>query len=224
MRITIVEDNESVAAGIAFVLRDEGHAVDLIDDGLAAEEFLAQDAASDLVVLDVNLPGRSGLEVLKAMRSRKDTRPVLLLTARGDTADRVEGLDAGADDYLVKPFEMAELLARIRALSRRRTEDHGPRAMVGGLEWDPGARKLFSASGEIDLPRRELALFEALANAMGRTVTKSMILDQLYGVGSALDETVVEVYISRLRKRLKPHGVRIRVRRGLGYALEADTL
>lgn len=220
MRITIVEDNESVANGIAFVLRDEGHSVDLLHDGLEADEFLSQDRNSDLIILDRNLPGQSGIEVLQALRARNDRRPVLLLTARSETSDRVEGLDAGADDYLVKPFEMDELLARIRALSRRSELPAEASIRLGLLSWDMGARKLWDADGPVELPRRELALMEALVRARGRTVSKSVILDQLYGVGSDLDESVVEVYVSRLRKRLGPYGVRIKVQRGLGYELE----
>ena len=121
MRIVLVEDNESLAAGIRYRLQDAGHAVDVLDDGLAASSYLATDNA-DLVILDINLPGRDGLDLLKDMRQRGDARPVLLLTARSETVDRVEGLDAGADDYLVKPFEMVELEARIRALSRRKPQ------------------------------------------------------------------------------------------------------
>ena len=223
MRIAIVEDNESVANGIAFVLRDDGHAVDLFSDGTEADEFLTHDRGSDVVLLDVNLPGMSGTDILKAMRRRGDQRPVLLLTARSETQDRVAGLDAGADDYLVKPFAMAELLARIRALSRRPSATEAPEVRIGALIWHVAERKLKNDTGEIELPRRELALFEALAKAKGRSVSKAALLDQLYGVGSDLDESVVEVYVSRLRKRLKSYDINIRVRRGLGYELEADT-
>lgn len=220
MRIAIIEDNLSVAKGIAFVLRDAGHAVDLLHDGAEADLFLHGDGA-EVVVLDINLPGMSGLEVLRALRSRGDTRPVLLLTARAETGQRIEGLDAGADDYLVKPFEMEELAARIRALARRKGEIASRIRSIGGLQFDSAARQLSGPDGVLDLPRRELAVFEALLNAEGRTVSKQALLDSVYGTGADIDEQVVEVYTSRLRKRLKTFGIEIKVRRGLGYSMQA---
>lgn len=219
MRIAIVEDNESVAKGIAFVLRDAGHAVDLIHDGLEADAHLRGDGA-DVLILDINLPGMSGIEVLKNLRKRQDDRPVLLLTARGSTDERIEGLDAGADDYLVKPFEMAELEARIRAMARRRAVPVVQTMILGPLRFDPQHRQVAHEGDVIDLPRKELAVFEALAIAKGRTVTKTALLDAVYGVGSDVEEHVVEVYVSRLRKKLKPLGVDIKAQRGLGYQLQ----
>lgn len=220
MRIVIVEDNQSVAMGIAYVLRDTGHAVDLIHHGTEADVFLRDDGA-DLIVLDVNLPGLSGIEVLANLRRRGDTRPVLLLTARSGTEERIEGLDAGADDYLVKPFEMAELEARIRALARRRDMPVVQAVTLGALTFDPQARLVMTPDGPLDLPRRELSVFEAMIEAKGRTVSKAQLLDRVYGTGADVEEQVVEVYVSRLRKRLKPHGVEIRVQRGLGYTVQA---
>lgn len=219
MRIAIIEDNESVAKGIAFVLRDAGHAVDLIHDGLEADAHLRGDGA-DVLILDINLPGMSGIGVLKNLRKRQDDRPVLLLTARGSTEERIEGLDAGADDYLVKPFEMAELEARIRAMARRRAVPVVQTMTVGGLRFDPQHRQVQHKGQVIDLPRKELAVFEALAMAKGRTVTKAALLDAVYGVGTDVEEHVVEVYVSRLRKKLKPLGVDIKAQRGLGYQLQ----
>lgn len=216
MRIAIVEDNESVAKGIAFVLQDSGYAVDLIHDGLEADAHLRGDGA-DVVVLDVNLPGMNGLDVLRNLRRRKDNRPVLLLTARGRTDERIEGLDAGADDYLVKPFEMAELEARIRAMARRRDVPVVQPIAVGPLRFDLQHRQVSHDGATIDLPRKELAVFEALALSHGRTVSKARLLDAVYGVGTDVEEHVVEVYISRLRKKLKPRGVEIKSQRGLGY-------
>ena len=154
MRIAIIEDNESVAKGIAFVLRDAGHAVDLIHDGLEADAHLRGDGA-DVLILDINLPGMSGIGVLKNLRKRQDDRPVLLLTARGSTEERIEGLDAGADDYLVKPFEMAELEARIRAMARRRAVPVVQTMTVGGLRFDPQHRQVQHKGQVIDLPRKE---------------------------------------------------------------------
>ncbi len=219
MRIIIIEDNQSVAKGIAYVLRDSGHAVDLIHDGEEADAFL-KTGGGDVIVLDVNLPRLSGLEILRNLRARGDARPVLLLTARSSTDERIAGLDVGADDYLVKPFEMGELEARLRALARRRTAPVAKPVPMGALHYDPGARQVLTPGGPMDLPRRELAVFEAMAEMIGRTVSKSQLLDQVYGTGSDVDEQVVEVYVSRLRKRLKPYGVEIKVQRGLGYVMQ----
>jgi len=169
----------------------------------------------------VNLPGMDGLEVLRNMRRRQDTRPVLLLTARDKTDDRIKGLDSGADDYLVKPFEMAELEARVRALSRRRVAPIVQVVTIGQLSFDPQARQVSSPDGQLDLPRKELSVFEAMANALGRTVSKSQLLDSVYGTGASVDDQVVEVYVSRLRKRLKPYEVEIKVQRGLGYVMQS---
>lgn len=221
MRIAVVEDNEALAKAIAYKLRDAGHAVDLIGDGEAAEAHLASESA-DLVVLDINLPGQSGLDVLRALRAGANPVPVILLTARGETDDRVAGLDAGADDYLVKPFEMAELQARVRALLRRGGGSRVETEPIGALSFDPAARQLFAGDRALDIPRREMAAFECLFLRRGRLVSKSALLDHLYGVGADVDESVVEVHISRLRKRLAGYGITIQTARGLGYLLDAS--
>lgn len=220
MHIIVVEDNLAVAKGISYHLQDAGHAVDLFHDGAEAEAFLRSDSA-DLIVLDINLPGMDGLEVLRAVRARGDLRPILMLTARAEIEDKVRGLDAGADDYLSKPFEMQEFSARIRALSRRVSEHPKPARKIGPLSFNVTARMIEGPGGPLDIPRRELALFERLLLADGRIVSKQSLLDGLYGTGADMDEPVVEVYVSRLRKRLQPHGVRITVQRGLGYRMEA---
>ncbi|MEL6167271.1 MAG: response regulator transcription factor [Pseudomonadota bacterium] len=218
MRIVVVEDNIAVAKGIAYRLTDDGHAVDLLHDGSDADDFLRRHD-SDLVILDIKLPGMSGLDLLAAMRARGDGRPVLMLTAQAETHDKVTGLNAGADDYLAKPFEMDELAARVRALSRRRPASVPTTRTIGSLRFDAGARAIVSGDGALNIPRREVSLFEALMDANGRTVSKQALLDSIYGTGSDVDEAVVEVYVSRLRKRLRGYGVEIRVQRGLGYAL-----
>lgn len=190
----------------------------MISDGLAADEFL-RSGGGDLVILDINLPRLDGVSLVRAMRARGDGRPVLLLTARAETHDRVAGLDAGADDYLVKPFEMAELEARLRALSRRRAQDPRPALSLGPLTLDLSGRQV-AIGGEIQpMPRREIAVLESLLLAEGRTVSKPDLLDHVYGTGADVDESAIEVHVSRLRKRLKPHGLSIAVRRGIGYAL-----
>ncbi len=218
MRILVVEDNHSLRKGISYRLNDDGHAVDMLDNGEDADAFLQRETC-DLVILDINLPGRNGLELLQDMRRRNDPRPVILLTARSTTEDRVAGLDAGADDYLVKPFAMDELAARVRALARRR--EVAPRRSVelGPLTLDLETPQLLSEEGTMDVPRRELSVLIALAEAKGNPVSKERLLDQVYGAGSATDEKVVEVYVSRLRKRLGRYGVAIKVHRGIGYAL-----
>ncbi|MGZ2256015.1 response regulator [Roseobacter sp. A03A-229] len=218
MRIVLVEDNKSLRKGIAYRLSDDGHAVDLLDNGDDADQFLQQEDC-DLVILDINLPGRDGLEVLEGMRRRNDPRPVILLTARSTTKDRVVGLDAGADDYLVKPFEMDELAARIRALARRK--EIAPRRTIdiGVLTLDVETPQLLAGRDPIDVPRRELSVLVALAEAGGTPVSKDSLLDKTYGVGSNTDDKVVEVYVSRLRRRLSAYDISIRVHRGIGYAL-----
>ena len=157
--------------------------------------------------------------MLRDLRARGDLTPVLMLTARGDTRDRVVGLDDGADDYLVKPFAMDELMARLRALARRRVGEVSMTESVGPLTFDKTARCLATGDSVVDLPRRELAVFECLLERRGRLTPKSALIDYLYGVGADIDESVVEVHISRLRKRLRTHGIEIRAARGLGYML-----
>ncbi len=220
MRIVLVEDNQSLRKGISYRLSDDGHAVDSLEDGEEADQYLQQEDC-DLVILDINLPGRDGLEILTNMRRRKDPRPVILLTARTTTQDRVDGLDAGADDYLVKPFEMDELAARVRALARRR--DVAPRRSIdlGPLTLDVETPQLLHSDEALDVPRRELSVLVALAEANGAPVSKETLLNKVYGVGSGTDDKVVEVYVSRLRKRLSKFEISIRVHRGIGYSLVA---
>lgn len=218
MRIALIDDNVDLALGIAHSLRDAGHAVDHLTDGVEAALFLKQEGA-DLIILDINLPGQSGFDVLRDLRAREDRTPVLLLTARSDTADRVAGLDLGADDYLVKPFEMAELLARLRALARRRETEAGALQALGPLRFDASSRRLSAGTTAIDLPRKELSAFECLLERRGRLTPKSTLLAQLYGVGADVADSVVEVHVSRLRKRLRAYGIEIKTARGLGYML-----
>lgn len=179
-----------------------------------------QGDGADIIILDIDLPGRDGVSVVRGMRRRGDMRPVLMLTAKSDITDKIEGLDAGADDYLAKPFEMDELAARIRALARRSPAARLREDSIGVLTFDAVARQVFAPGGPLDLPRREVALFEALLDAQGRTVSKQMLLDKVYGTGTSVEEQVVEVYVSRLRKRIQKFGVEIRVQRGLGYFMK----
>lgn len=222
MRIAVIEDNAALAQGIAFRLRDRGHAVDLLHDGAEADHFLAQEGA-DLVVLDLNLPGMDGIEVLRAMRRRGDGTPVILLTARSETAERVAGLDAGADDYLTKPFEMAELEARLRAMARRKNLEFSARDALGPLVFDRTSRQLMQDEQPLDIPRKEIATLECLLERRGRIVSKAQLITHVYGTGSDAEDSAIEPHVSRLRKRLTPFGIKIKTARGLGYMLEVGT-
>lgn len=221
MRIVLIEDNEMLARGIAGALRDLGHAVDWLDDGREGAAFLTTEGA-DVAIVDVNLPGATGFEIVRSLRKRGDATPVLLLTARGGVEDRVTGLNAGADDYLIKPFEMAELIARLKALVRRSPGLKPQDETIGALRFDRAARQLSGPEGGIELTRRELALFECLLERSGRIVGKETIAETLYGVGSEIEPNAVELVVSRLRRKLRGHGAEIRTARGLGYMLEAE--
>jgi len=218
VRLLIAEDDPILADGLLHSLRGSGHAVDCVADGVAADAALAV-SAFDLLILDLGLPRMSGLEVLRRLRARKSTLPVLILTARDATEERVSGLDLGADDYLTKPFELAELEARIRALTRR--AGHGGQALVelGNLSFDTVDRVARLNGEAVELSARELALLELLIARAGRLVSKEQILNHVCEWGDEVSENAVEVYIHRLRKKLEPGGVRISTLRGLGYCL-----
>jgi two-component system OmpR family response regulator len=219
MRIVIIEDQPALADGIAKVMRDQGHAVDCLPDGRQGHEFLLAHSA-DVAIIDVNLPGMNGFDIVRAMRDRRDATPVLLLTARGETKDRVTGLDAGADDYLTKPFDMAELEARVRALARRRPSLAPNNETIGELRFDRKSLRLDGPAGAISLPRRELALFAMLLDRSGRIASKESIADHLYGTGAEVDLNAIELLVSRLRRKLEGTGVTIKTARGLGYMLD----
>lgn len=221
MRIAIVEDNVELARGIAYRLRDRGHSVDILHDGQEADRFLAREGA-DLVVLDINLPGMTGLEILRALRLRDDGTPVILLTARSETVERVAGLDAGADDYLTKPFEMDELEARLRALSRRKNLEYAARDALGVLVFDRTSRQLMDGETALEVPRKEIATLECLLERRGRIVPKAQLMTHVYGTGADVDDSAIEPHVSRLRRRLEGYGVRIKTARGLGYMLDVD--
>ncbi|PRD30965.1 UNVERIFIED_CONTAM: tctD [Trichonephila clavipes] len=221
MHIILVEDNLSLAKGIENALKDQGHALDHLDDGLAADVFLTRHSA-DVAVIDINLPGLSGIDIIRRLRGRGNAMPVLILTARGKTSERVAGLDAGADDYLVKPFDMEELVARLRALARRRPQVAPERETVGQLVYDRVQRTVLREGSPIELPRRELALFELLLEHRGRLIEKDRIADALYGIGAPVETNAVELLISRLRRKIDGSGATIRTARGLGYMLDAS--
>ncbi len=219
MRIFLVEDNSALADGVTRALAKVGYAIDVADDGEEADSILATQSY-DLVVLDLNLPGCDGLEVLRRMRSRGDDAQVLILTARDGVEDRVAGLDLGADDYLTKPFELAELQARVRALLRRSGGSGSPEIHLGGLRFNSVARRAWINDTPQDLPRRELGVLELLLNRAGHVVNKDQIADGLANFDDEISPNAIEIYVSRLRKRLKPAGINIRTVRGLGYLME----
>ena len=222
MRIAIVEDNKPLADGLATAFAADGHGVDVFHEGQDAVAALTSQPA-DLLILDINLPGQSGLEILRELRARRVPTPVLLLTARDAINDKITGLDLGADDYMTKPFDLAELKARARALLRRAEKAINDPVKVGGLTFDADARQI-SLNGEVlDLPRREYALAEILIGAKDRIISKGQILDHLYGTGAEIEDSTIELYVHRLRKRLVGSGTEIKTARGLGYCFREET-
>ena len=217
MRVLIVEDEERLARNIAAVLREAASfAVDVAGDGEDGLH-LARTNPYDLVILDLMLPKLSGLEVLRKLRAEGRRFPVLILTARGASEDVVQGLDLGSDDYLTKPFEMAELVARCRALIRRSYDRPDPVIRAGGLEIDPLRRVVRQGGREHVLPAMEYRLLEYLAMKAGQVVSKEQILEHLYDFDAERFSNVIEVYISALRKRFGAE--LIGTLRGQGYVL-----
>lgn len=216
MRVLLVEDTEDLAQTVLRFLRSEGHAVDHAPDAATAEEAMANHDYA-CVILDIGLPDRSGLEVLRARRKAADRTPILIATARDQIGDRIAGLDAGADDYLVKPFDLGELSARLRAHARRGQGLPETRMAIAGLEVDRGTARIWKEGAEIRLTAREWAVFDALLGARGRILSKTNLEDVLGGFDTLIEGNAVEVYVSRLRAKLG-QGV-IETRRGLGYLL-----
>ena len=219
MRILIVEDDAALADGLARILRAEGYAVDVAPRGELATHAAAGERF-DLVILDVGLPDIDGFEVLRRLRADAQRMPVLLLTARDKVDDRVHGLDLGADDYMVKPFAMPELVARVRALIRRSQAQSGPRVAHGPLTLDVVARRAFLGNAPLELAAREWAVLEVLLARVERVVSKESIIQAVASWGDELSPNAIEVYVSRLRAKLEPAGIRIRTVRGFGYMLE----
>lgn len=218
MRILIAEDDAIIADGLSRSLRQAGYAVNWAANGQDADTALLT-VSYDLLILDLGLPKLSGLEVLKRLRSRTSQLPVLILTALDGTHDRVKGLDLGADDYMVKPFELAELEARVRALTRR-SAGTAPTIQCGSLVFDQVGRVAQVDGVMLELSAREIGLLEVLFTRMGRLVSKDQLVDHLCGWGEEVSHNAIEVYVHRLRKKLEPGGVKIATVRGLGYCLE----
>ena len=219
MRILVAEDDAALADGVLTSLRQAGHAVDWVKNGVEAESALDANAF-DLLILDLGLPRKSGLDVLRRLRTRESHIPVLILTARDAVEDRVRGLDAGADDYLAKPFDVAELEARVRALTRRGMAGSPTLLRHGALTYDQVGRIARLKDEQLDLSARELSLLEVFLQRAGRLVSKDQLVSHLCEWGEEVSPNAIEVYVHRLRKKLEPGGVRIVTVRGLGYSLE----
>jgi DNA-binding response OmpR family regulator len=214
MRVLIVEDDRMIGESLREALRGHGFAADWVRDGRAADAVLASERF-DAVLLDLGLPQRSGLDVLRALRARGDATPVIVVTARDALADKVAGLDAGADDYLVKPFELDELLARLRAVERRRSGRANPVLEVADLTLDPATREVTRGGRPVLLSAREFALLAALLERPGAILSRAQLEDRLYGWGEELESNAISVYMHQLRRKLGDdllHTVR-----GLGY-------
>ena len=219
MRILLAEDDAVLADGLCRSLRGSGNAVDHVPDGSQADAALALHDY-DLLILDIGLPVMNGLEVLRRLRARNQGVPVLILTAADSVAQRVQGLDLGADDYMAKPFALSELEARVRALARRRTGASSSQLRCGPLVYDQTGRMAFLNAQPLELSAREVGLLEILLQRTGRLVSKEQIVSHLCEWGEEVSHNAIEVYMHRLRRKIEGGGVRIATVRGLGYCLE----
>ncbi len=218
MRVLVVEDDSMIGQSLCSALRQSGYAVDWVREGREADTALLGERFA-LVLLDLGLPQRDGLEVLGAMRARKDSTPVIVVTARDSLSDRVRGLDAGADDYIVKPFELDELLARMRAVVRRHAGRGQSAIAVGGVTLDPSTREVTRNGTSLALSAREYAVLEALMLRPGAILSRAQLEDRLYGWGEELESNAISVYVHQLRRKLG-EGF-IHTVRGVGYYVGA---
>ena len=219
MRLLLVEDDRMIGESLRAALRLDGQAVDWVRDATAARATLASERF-DVVLLDLGLPHGDGLDVLREMRARHDATPVLVLTARDGVGDRVAGLDAGADDYIVKPFELEELNARMRAVLRRHSGRAQPLLVHGGISLDPATRQVHKDGVPVLLSAREFAVLEALMARPGALLSRAQLEDRLYGWGEEIESNAVSVYIHQLRRKLGAEF--IRNVRGVGYFVDAE--
>jgi len=223
MRVLVVEDEKKVSSFIKKGLEEEGYAVDVASDGETGLQ-MALDRVHDLIILDIQLPKRDGLSLLHELRKEKVTTPVLLLTVRATIEDKVLGLDAGADDYLAKPFAFQELVARIRALLRRRPEGKPAALQVADLTLDPARRLVFRDNRRIDLTAKEFALLDYFMRNPGRVLTRTMIAEHVWDYDFDSMTNVIDVYVNYLRKKIDSDQEQklIHTIRGVGYMLKAD--
>jgi two-component system OmpR family response regulator len=220
MRILIAEDDEVLADGLCNSMRHSGYAVDCVKDGQAAKLILSGEQPFDLVILDLGLPKLDGYSVLRGLRDNNRQVPVIILTARDEEGDRVKGLDLGADDYMIKPFSLPELEARVRALIRRGQCGMNPVYACGKLTFDSVARRTMIDGAPLELTPREMSVLEALMMRTGWVVSKEQLLERLYSYSEEASNNAIEVKKHRLRKKIEPAGVTIRTIRGLGYVID----
>ncbi len=219
MRILVVEDDALLGDGIQAGLRQRGFVVDWVRDGVSALHAIAAEPYA-AVVLDLGLPRRSGLEVLKSLRQEKNPVPVLILTARDTVEDRIIGLDAGADDYLVKPFDLGELSARLRALIRRASGQPAPLIAVGALSLDPAARTVSYRGEPKILSAREFDLLQVFMSNAGRVLSREQLASALYAWGEEIESNAIDVHLHHLRKKISPDIVQ--TLRGVGYLMPKE--
>ncbi len=220
MRLLLVEDDPMIGASVQRGLKQDGYTVDWVRDGAAAELALAN-GVHEVILLDLGLPRKSGLDLLASLRRRGAATPVLVITARDSVADRVKGLDAGADDYLVKPFDLDELSARIRALMRRRDGRSSPVIEIGALALDPATHAVTLDGAPVALSKREFSVLHALMKQPGMPLSRSQIEESLYGWDEEIESNAVEVHIHSLRRKIGSE--RIRNVRGVGYMVPAES-
>jgi len=219
MKLLLVEDDAVLRDGLTLSLQQAGYAVDSTASGIDANHILSMQDC-DLLILDLGLQGRDGLEVLGKFRSHNKSTPVLIITARDSVTDRVSGLDLGADDYLTKPFDLAEFEARVRALLRRSLGAPGNQLSVGNLRLDLNGRRAYLGGAPLELSARELGVLEALMLRAGQVVNKDQLADRITTLDGEIGANAIEVYVHRLRKKLERSSISIRTIRGLGYLLE----
>jgi two-component system response regulator TctD len=220
-RVLLVEDDPALSRGIIALLKAAGHAADSAKDGETAL-YLMDSEPSSLVILDIGLPDMSGFEVIKRLRAHGCKTPILVLTARDNIADRVKGLDLGADDYLLKPFNASELAARVRALLRRDHGDPSPVLVIGNLTIDRTHATAEVAGRPLQLRRREWAVLDRLTAKAGEVVSKERLIAEVFSLDDEVAPNALEVHIARLRRQLEPDGPAIKTMRGLGYMLKAS--
>jgi two-component system response regulator PhoP len=220
MRILVVEDDSGLQTSLAEILREAGYAVDVSGDGIEGL-FFGQEYPLDLAIIDLGLPGLPGLDVIRKLREQERQFPILILTARADWQDKVEGLEAGADDYLTKPFHPEELKARVGALLRRSAGHAQPLIELGPLKIDLVSQRVFKGEDEIELTTYEYKVFEYLLMHPDKVVTKSVLSEHIYEEDADRDSNVIEVFVGRLRRKIDPGGLMnpIETLRGRGYRL-----
>lgn len=221
MRALLIEDTVDLGAAIVARLRGRGHAVEWLTDGGRASQRIQEDPF-DLIILDLMLPNKSGADVLKQLRGLRIHTPVLVITARSDVGDKIDILDIGADDYLVKPFDLRELEARMRAVVRRHGGLPTSKIELGNVTIDIAAQSIVAAGKPVDLTRREFRLLELLVLSPGHVVPRERLMDQLFGYENAVNPNALELYVSRIRRRLKPSTLRIETVWGVGYVAKID--